>query len=318
MLRTLMLGAMLCASLWATACDICGIYLGVLPNDRRSTVGLFWRSRLMSGTTFVPATSTLLQLKHGDHAEAGVPSVEVPITELVNVLELRADMRIRQHLFAMASIPVTNTYRGVNGYRVLDEYGLGDPFLLLRYQLVNTRCKSDEVRTVHRLLVGAGPKFPLGRHNLRIGEELASPDIQMGTGSWDALFTVEYAIRRGRTGGGVSVLGRWNTANPDGYRLGHGLSITGEVFHRFGTDTLSLAPVLGAYTEFMDYDEDNGESLTGTGGSTVFAHAGLRLWWKQLAFSAFYQPALLHNEGIDLTPTQHRIVVGLTYNLKTN
>ncbi len=81
---------------------------------------------------------------------------------------------------------------------------------------------------------------------------------------------------------------------------------------------ISSLGVTARWSEFMGYDEDNGESLTGTGGSTVFAQAGLRLWWKQLAFSAFYQPALLHNEGIDLTPTQHRIVVGLTYNLKTN
>ncbi len=313
--RSFVLGALLCAALWATACDVCGIYLGVLPNDRRTSVGLFWRNRFMSGTTLLPNTSPMLQLKHGDHVAPGVPTTEVPMTELVNVLEIRADVRLSQRVFALVSVPFVNAYRGVNGYRVLDEYGLGDPFALLRYQLVNTRCLSDEVRTVHRLLVGAGPKFPLGRHDLRIEDELASPDMQLGSGSWDLLATAEYAVRRGRTGGGVSALYRHNTANGDGHRMGHGLSVTGEAFHRFGSDTLSVSPVLGVYTEFMGYDEMDGEALSGTGGTTVFGHTGIRLWWKQFAFSAFYQPAFLNKEGADITPTRQRIVVGLTYNL---
>ncbi len=315
MTRYFVLSVVLCASLWATACDVCGIYLGVLPNDRRTSVGLFWRNRLMRGTTMLPNTSSLLLAKHGDHAAEGVPSTEVPMTELVNVLELRADLRLTQRFFLLASLPLTNTYRGVNNYRVVDAYGLGDPFLLLRYQLVNTKCTTEEVRTVHRLMVGAGPKFPLGRNDLTSQGELMSPDIQLGTGSWDALASIEYAVRRGRTGGGLSVLGRYNTANDRGYQLGHGLSLTGEVFHRFGTDTLSFAPVVGGYMEFMDHDAIQGEAQTGTGGNTVFGHAGIRVWWKSFALTAFYQPALLNNEGIDITPTRQRIVVGITYNI---
>ncbi|MBP6574895.1 MAG: hypothetical protein KA230_10620 [Flavobacteriales bacterium] len=318
MTRNFLLSVMLFASLWATACDVCGIYLGVLPNDRRTSVGLFWRNRLMRGTTMLPNTSPMLLAKHGDHATDGVPSAEVPMTELVNVLELRGDLRLSERFFVLASLPLTNTYRGINGYRMVDAYGLGDPFVLFRYQLVNTKCKTAEVRTVHRLMVGAGPKFPLGRNNLTSQGELVSPDMQLGTGSWDALVSVEYAVRRGRTGGGLSMLGRYNTANDRGYQLGHGLSITGEAFHRFGTDTLSIAPVVGAYMELMDHDVVNGEAQTGTAGSALFAQAGMRLWWQRFAFSAFYQPALLNNEGIDITPTRHRIVVGITYNLNNN
>ena len=78
---------------FAQACDVCGIFLGVQPNDRRSTMGLFYRSRIMQGVTRVPLSSNLL-LKHGDHVPANVPSAEVPITEVVNVMELRADLRL--------------------------------------------------------------------------------------------------------------------------------------------------------------------------------------------------------------------------------
>jgi hypothetical protein len=132
MLRFLGAWLWLCAPFAATACDVCGIFLGVQPNDRRSTIGLFYRSRVMEGTTQVPMTSYLLA-KHGNDVPHGVPAQEVPMTEVVNVVELRADVRIGQRLFLLASLPLTNTYRSVNNWQVLDAYGLGDAFAMLRY-----------------------------------------------------------------------------------------------------------------------------------------------------------------------------------------
>lgn len=298
----------------ATACDVCGIFLGVQPNDRRSTIGLFWRNRLMEGSTQVPMTSHLLA-KHGSHVPAGVPSQAVPMTEMVTVAELRADLRVGQRFFLLASLPLTNTYRSVNNYQVLDAYGIGDGFAMLRYQLVNTRCDTVMPFFVHRLLVGSGLKAPLGRNNLRVDDELVSPDVQLGTGSWDALASLEYSVRHGRTGGGVSALARFNSANATGYQLGHGLSTTAEVFHRIGNDTLSFAPAIGGYAEWMDHDHVNGVPDHGTGGTTVFSHTGVRVWWKRLSFSAYYQHALLNNEGASITPTRQRVVVGLTFNI---
>ncbi|MDX9750553.1 MAG: hypothetical protein RBT71_05690, partial [Flavobacteriales bacterium] len=178
----------------------------------------------------------------------------------------------------------------------------------------NTRAYQERTH-VHRLLVGGGLKMPVGRDDLRIGEELASHDIQLGTGSWDGLFSVEYAVRRGRTAGGVSALARFNTANAAGHRMGHGLSTTAEVFHRFGGDSLSFAPAIGAYMERMGQDHMHDMVHAGTGGTTLFTHAGLRAWWKGLSFSAYYQHAVMHRVGHMMTPTRHRIVVGLTCNL---
>ncbi|MCB0763954.1 MAG: hypothetical protein R2815_08480 [Flavobacteriales bacterium] len=297
------------------ACDICGIYLGVQPNDRRSTVGLFWRSRIMEGTTRVPMTSYLLA-KHGSEVHPDVPSQEVPMTEIVNVAELRADLRLTDRFYLLASVPVMNTYRSVNNYILLDAYGVGDAFAMLRYQLVNTRCDTEVPPFVHRLLIGAGAKAPVGRNDLRVDDELASPDIQLGTGSWDLLASVEYSVRHGRTGGGVSALARINGTNATGYHLGNGLSTTAEVFHRFGNDTLSFAPALGAYAEWMGLDHEHGVSDDGTGGTTIFSHAGVRVWWRRFSFSAYYQHALLNNVGDHITPTRQRFVAGVAFNLK--
>ncbi len=300
----------------ASACDVCGIFLGVQPNDRRSTIGLFYRSRVMQGTTQVPITSNLL-VKHGSPVNTALPYREVPVTEIVNVAELRADLRLAERFFLLASVPLNNTYRGVNGYQLMDAYGMGDPFAMLRYQLANTRAYQERAY-VHRLLAGAGVKLPLGRSDLRIDDELVSPDVQLGTGGWDLLLSLEYSVRRGRTAGGVSTMARINGANAAGYQLGHGISTTAEVFHRFGSDTLSFAPAIGAYGEWMALDRVNGVADNGTGGTTIFSHAGVRAWWKRFSFSAYYQHALLNNEGIWITPTRHRIVAGVTFNINNN
>ncbi len=307
---------LLCVPAFAQACDVCGIFLGVQPNDRRSTIGLFYRSRVMQGSTRVPLASNLL-LKHGGHAALEGPSAEVPITEVVNVVELRADLRLGERFFLLASVPLTNTYRGVNHYELLDAYGLGDPFLMLRYQLANTR-DVQERRFIHRLLVGAGVKFPLGRNDLRIDDVLVSPDVQLGTGAWDTMLSLEYSVRNGRTAGGISALARINGANAEGYQLGHGLSTTAEVFHRFGNDTLSFAPAIGGYAEWMALDHVDGVADHATGGTTIFSHTGVRVWWQRFSFSAYYQHALLNNEGTFITPTRHRIVAGVTYNINNN
>lgn len=317
------MGKFLAAWLWlclpfaATACDVCGIFLGVQPNDRRSTIGLFYRSRVMEGNTQVPMTVHLLP-KHGNHVAQGVPSQVVPMTEVVSVVELRADLRLSQRLFLLASMPLTNTYRSVNNYQVLDAYGIGDAFAMLRYQLVNTRCDTRMPLFIHRFVIGGGVKVPLGRNNLRVDDELVSPDVQLGTGSWDGLLSMEYSVRRGRTGGGVSTLARFNSANGEGYQLGHGLSTTAEAFHRFGNDTISFAPAIGGYVEWMARDHSSGVAEQGTGGTTAFSHTGVRMWWKRFSFSAYYQHALLNNEGAFITPTRNRVVAGVTFNINKN
>lgn len=316
MIKTLAAWLWLCAPLATTACDVCGIFLGVQPNDRRSTIGLFYRNRYMQGTTQVPTNSALLT-KHGTHDDLVLPYSEVPMVEIVNVAELRADLRLGERFFLLGSLPFINTYRSVNHYRMLDAYGIGDPFAMVRYQLANTKYRKEQ-RLIHRLLVGAGAKAPLGRHDLRIGDELVSPDVQLGTGSWDAMFSLEYAVRHGRTAGGVSMLARINGANADGYRMGHGLSTTAEVYHRFGGDSLSFAPVVGAYSEWMGYDRLQGTVDNDTGGAIVFSQIGLRMWWRRFALSAYHQHAVFNHEGPRITPTRHRIVAGITYNINPN
>ena len=311
MKRTLFAVVAVWLSLQTWACDVCGIYLNVLPQDRTHQFSLFYRMRTLSGS-FAPEGVA----KHGDEHAAHGEAAEV--SELFQVVDLRADLRIRQRWSLLLSVPMVNTYQSVNGFRTADMYGMGDPMLIGRYQLVNTRNGSDEQRAVHRLLVGGGLKFPLGKDDLAYNGNEVGNDLQPGTGTWDVLATLEYAVRKGRNGLAMSNVVRINGVHESGYRFGHGLNSTLEVFRIWSLGAAQVAPSIGGYGEFTQVDELDGSSITSTGGNTLFAHAGARVWWRSWMLTGAWQHAVVNDIGSAMVPNNDRLVVGLTFLLNNN
>ncbi|WKZ66533.1 MAG: hypothetical protein QY325_01080 [Flavobacteriales bacterium] len=310
------LGVALLPSL-AGACDVCGIFLGIQPHDRASSVTMLYRMRHLEGTlSHAPLLKALP--KHGGH---GSPSgaAESRYRELYQVLELRADLWLSDRFSLLASLPAVNNYRAVDGVIATDVYGIGDPLLLGRYLAINTRCTSLDERTVHRLMVGGGAKAPVGRSDLRYRDAEVPHDLQPGTGTWDLLASLEYSVRYRRNGASVSVIGRRNGRMEEGYRMGHGLSSTAEVFRRwdFGDDW-KMMPSMGLYHELAGMDDADGVPVSGTGSSTLFTHAGVRVWWRSWAVMGTFQFAVARQLGELMVPNRERLVFGLTYNIQRN
>ncbi|MCB0769570.1 MAG: hypothetical protein KDC00_04100 [Flavobacteriales bacterium] len=301
----------------ALGCDVCGIFLGIQPHERNSSVSLFWRYRRLEGNVLVPGSTTITP-KHGGHGIAPSEDTEVHYRELYQVAEIRGDFWVAERVAVLASIPLVNNYRSVDGYVSTDVYGVGDPFILARYQVVNTKCLTPDERVVHRLMLGAGAKLPLGPSDLSYQGSVVEVDQQPGTGTWDLLGSAEYKVRHDRNGAGLTMVGRYNTANSEGYSLGNGLSTTAEVFRRydFGEDWKWM-PSMGAYHERSGMDQDGSEPVDGTGSSTLFAHVASRLWWRSWGLSATFQYVVAQDIGSLMIPNKERVVIGLTYNLNS-
>ncbi|MBK9176495.1 MAG: hypothetical protein IPM46_09180 [Flavobacteriales bacterium] len=299
------------------ACDVCGIFLGIQPHDRTSSISLLYRYRHLEGT--VPtALLTKGSPKHGDHI-ATTANGASRYRELYQVAELRADIWLSDRFAVLAAIPVVNNYQAVDGIIRADVYGIGDPLVLGRYLVANTKCTTTDERTVHRLLLGAGAKLPLGRNDLTYSDAEVGHDLQPGTRTWDALLSAEYSVRHDRNGGSLTTISRVNTGNADGHRMGHGLSTTLEAFRRYDLrEDLKLMPSLGVYHELSGKDAHNGEAMSGTGSSTFFTHTGFRVWWRSWAIMGTFQYAIVRHLGEQMIPNRERVVVGLTYNLKQN
>lgn len=298
------------------ACDVCGIFLGIQPHDRANSFSLLYRYRHLEG--MVPGVTKALP-KHGGHGAEAASTGSSLYRELYMVAELRADIWLSQRFSLLASVPLVNNYQAVNGVIAADVYGMGDPLLIGRYLMVNTKCTSLEERTVHRVQMGGGLKLPLGPSDLAYRGEPVNTDLQPGTGSWDALGTAEYMVRRGRNGASLAFIGRYNGEDADGMRLGHGLSTTAELFRRWDIgENWKLMPSLGAYWELTGRDAYHGTDVEGTGGSTLFASAGARAWWRSWGVQAIGQFAVARDIGQWMVPNKERFVIGLTYNLNNN
>lgn len=296
----------------STACDVCGIFLSIQPHDRTSNVSLLYRYRRLEGT--LPGLGVL---KHGDHGPAGTGDMHY--RELYQVAELRADIWLNDRFAVLAGIPAVNNYRAVNGTVANDVYGVSDPYAIVRYLAVNTRSTDTDQRNGHRLMLGLGAKAPVGKQDLRYMEAEVPHDQQPSTGAWDLLASVEYSMRRGRSGLAATLIGRGNGLGRDDHRMGHGLSTTVEAFRRFDFgENWKLVPSLGAYHELVGKDAEGGSSVSGTGSSTLFTHVGARVWWRSWGFQGAFQYACARQLGDRMIPNRERIVIGLIYNLKKN
>jgi hypothetical protein len=297
------------------ACDVCGIFLGIQPHDRTSSISLLWRYRHLEGDVLIPATKSSMP-KHGGHAPPSDEARSVHYRELYQVAEFRGDLWLDDRIALLVSLPVVNNYRAMDGVVANDVYGIGDPLVIGRYMLVNTKCLTLDERVVHRVLLGVGAKAPLGRSDVLYNGEPVDLDMQPGTGTWDLLASAEYMVRYKRNGASLSTVARRNSANDDGYQLGHGLSTTAEVFRRFDLgEAWKVMPSVGLYHELSGMDVSYGEPVAGTGSSTLFAHVGSRVWWRSWAFSATFQYAVAYNIGELMIPNRERVIVGMTYNL---
>ena len=312
--RLLMLGALILCALKSIGCDQCGCGLlqGVQPYDRANNFGLQWRMRYLNGDVTGPAGTVLT--KHGGHVATTNPVASY--TEVYQVLELRGQFWSGQRFNVTASLPVVNNYQSVDGIRRADAYALGDPMVLGRYVLLGSSNGADSAAIRHRLSAGLGVKFPLGRHDLVQYGETLDHDLQPGTGTWDALASVEYVVRGHRSGASIAAVGRFNGEDAEGHRMGHSTSVTGEVFRVFHVRRLQVLPALGGYLEAALPDRTSGSIDEGTGGSTFFTHASTRVWWRSIGFSFTWQHAVVNNEGSLMIPNRERFVAGITYNFQ--
>jgi hypothetical protein len=258
-MRALFLVALLC--LWATAakaCDVCGCasggnYIGVLPQFQRNFLGLRW-----SGQQFRSAHSSL-------DAENG----RYDSREQFQTLDLIGRFYPTRRLQMLVMAPYHN-HRRHEGGRLTESRGLGDLSLLGNYVL---RLRS--VSWQQMLTLGAGIKLPTGASSLRDGDgRRLPPNLQPGTGNWS--FAGE-------------LLGRLNTTNSNGYRLGHRLNTALRCFYWKSTRRSTLLPNVGLLADWAQQDSDRRQAVAESGGRALMGTAGVDVFGKRLAVGASLQ-----------------------------
>lgn len=296
---------LLCAPI-ASACDICGSYLSLYPEDRSSFVSMLYKHRVLSGT-LDPQVSLL---KHGGSEE----QVQYgDYLELYSTMEFRANYFLSESVSILAIVPMVNRYRSIDRRRMADTYGVGDPVVMGNFIVANTSGSESFTGFRHRLTFGLGVKIPLGRTDVQYNGELLDRDMQAGSGTWDGLTAVTYSVRKSKLGVGVQWMGGFTTENQYGDRYGYNHNLSVEPFYLVNLGETTVAPFVGGYMETFSDEVERGEVVDGTGGTVLFSKTGARVWRGKWNAQAELQVAMAEERAETVPPNRFRIVAGVSY-----
>lgn len=251
--------------------------------------------------------------------------------------QLNDDTRIRNtHSFLLESsydiskaFSVSALFSVVRQERIISTFGdpditintgLGDAIILVRYNLLTARPQSP-----HQLIIGLGPKIPLGRTDHQDERGITLPaDLQPGTGSWDMMgwgfYQYTGLIRPSTSLFALSTF-RYSGTNPtynnvQAYRFGNEFQIQTGLSDRFLIGSLMIDPSLMLRYRTVGTDQINGNLFANTGGHWLDLVPGLQINLGQKAYWRISAnlPLFRSLEGTQLT-TSHKITMSLYYRL---
>lgn len=197
--------------------------------------------------------------------------------------------------------------------------GVGDAFVLLKYQLINTQKEHPT-----ELVVGTGPKFPTGKNDVE-GDNgiLLAPDLQPGTGSWDVM-TWGYFGRQNFLSSGMQLASYLNyrittpttrANSSQAYTYGNEFQANVGLLKSLAIGKVVLDPSLFFVYRNLGPDEVDGDQLANTGGQWLYIKPGIG-WQINLNNTlrvAADIPAYQHLKGEQLGTT-YQIQVSFNHN----
>lgn len=264
-----LLALFISANAWC--CDICGLYMGVRPNDYRNSIGINYSLANYSRSFYYP--SSVSTLKHGG-STGGSPGKSYLLDESYQSLQLQFQYYFGDKFYLRGFLPLKDNKQWTDRSLTAHASGIGDPTVMLGYRLFNSKNQGEKKAFIQRLDLMAGVKFPLGKTQAVFNDQVVQEDLQVGSGSYDIKAAVQYVARHGKTGISSSFIGQWNRENLSGYVFGNALSNETRLFYLWQKETRMLMPYAGLYLEASTADHINAAVVPNTGRSGMFLSGG--------------------------------------------
>jgi hypothetical protein len=308
----LMLGLLFLTSVGSIACDVCGGMVGILPNENKHSVSLFYRYRAFkneyfNGNNWFP-DGGLLRTEHSSDAVAGVPSYEV-----FRVAELRGRLMFHKKWDLIINLPYTQNKESV-GDEVESISGIGDMSFFANRYWSNSHKKTQ---LNYRFSAGFGFKLPSGKNNnLNNKGQRISLYNQTGTGSLDYLVLGNIMLGYKRWGLTVNSLFRINNYNLLNERIGPIASATAALFRKIkvNDDLLFTVSINAAYEHTRgiqigkNWQKDTSMKLISCG-------SGLQIVWKNISFESQVLLPAYEPKEYNSQMSMVRFVSGFVFNI---
>jgi len=279
------------------ACDVCGCSLtpmsmGLFPFQQQSFLGLGW-----------------FHHRYRSHVDPEQPGLLA--NERFHSLEWRGRWTVTSRFQLMAQVPIAFLWREHEG--VVEQYaGLSDISVSGRVRILPWR-DSSRLGWQQQWWIGAGLKVPTGNFRLTDPQEVVNPNFQLGSGSWDGLFTSSYTANNDRWGFSADLLFRYSSSNPDDYRFGHRIHANARAFALLGKGKARVLPSAGWYMEWAGQDVDRGFLITESGGQAHFAELGMQWVRGRTSLGAFFHQPLASDWAAGQVDPQWRASAQFTF-----
>lgn len=266
-----------CCASGSSACSVgCSSSTSILPELEKHIIGLNYSYSSYNTTTYSSSDLT------GDGIAA---------KGISNTLQLYGRFNLPKRFQISVSVPV-HFLKESSYLTRTHSIGLGDMSAMAFYSVLNP-VKFIGKKNKHQLRLGAGIKAPTGKFSMN-PDGLFTTDLQLGTGSVDFLFNVNYTYRYRQLGLNATSSYRKNLVNSDHYQFGDNVAAGVSLFYVFNVhDVVTITPKAGATYNHMFYNVYNKMVLTGTGGDALRATAGIDIYYKNFVFSSSVAPVLI-------------------------
>ncbi|UOB17476.1 transporter [Abyssalbus ytuae] len=208
------------------------------------------------------------------------------IDENFNTFQLWGKIPLGKKFLINALVPYHSHNRKFNDGSTQKINGLGDITLLGYFKIISPQADSINLKTIqHSLHLGTGLKIPTGEFDRENIEGSVNPGFQVGTGSWDYIFAVNYSLTY--ESWGITTLLNYTikTENDKQYHFGNQWNYAANVYKVYNlSDKMVLTPQAGVAGEYFDKNREFNLAVPYTGGNVFFGRLGIEAGYKRFAW----------------------------------
>lgn len=296
------------------ACDFCNCYLGLNPHYKKNSIGLRYHYMSYNGT-------------HHDISEFGDATLSKnDFWEKRSNIEVHGQWYPVQKLQIVFSLPYIYNAEGVSakgeqataGHHHGDDSegdepikGIGDPVVIAQYQLFN-KTNMDSTKFSQRLFAGGGLKLPSGKYKLGSDADPLERIHQPGTGSWDFIASASYLGKINRAGFNLNVSYLFTTINSESFQFGNKFNANAIAYYQCNIKKSKLYPSIGSFVEQAGKDWNDNYYISNSGGTIIYAHAGLDFYFKKIAINTAFQLPVSQTLNMPQPEMNYRIITGIS------
>jgi hypothetical protein len=280
----------------ALACDFCNSLLGINPyyNGKNRLSVNFLSQRSFIGAPIAQTANSannnsagkinsLPLLMHGGHSAR-----QSEVRETRQTVELAFQYHLYERLMLTAAIPISSL--SLRQGSSMSVSGVGDATIFAHFVSQPSWLESFSSLPA-TWLIGFGVKTPTGLNDLTDANgNRVDTRFQSGSGSWDYLLNTLLSMQNGRFIFTLDALGKLNSANALGDRLGHSFSTTATVAREIGRwneQGSALIAIVGGRYEAKSQDWIAGRYDSESSFRAIYAQVGAQIAFQFIRLEGF-------------------------------